>query len=454
MRPKDPVVLFFDDGAAYYLHFVALTSLGAIPVHLNPFLDLSVASGFIARTGTTMAMVDKAHAVLEKHVDIPVFNVETIKVERAPRQKPLYSHHIHDPIMLVHTSGTTGFLKAVRSDHLGMAYGVLKQLKGNVGTRILTALPHFHGSGMTILMSDLLRGAQMLVQTKKGPEGMFSAIQSFQADMVIAFPKTFVDMCRHDLSDRDLHCVSYWLAIGDANHEAHVRKLVTFGKHMRKGVDHDGSVFIDNLGSSEIAYATFKKVHSLYDTEYGRQVGTTFDWMDVAILDEEGNELPENQVGLVGVKGKCITKGYWNNTLLSEKNHLNGYWLTGDLAYKSPEGKYYHMDRTTDKIDTENGPLYSCFTEELVLANLPDVFECSVVGIKTDSGKQKAVMAIELSKEAILSIDELGVKINQLLDQKEIPHITKFVADDPINFVGVTGKRLKRRMREEISLDA
>jgi acyl-coenzyme A synthetase/AMP-(fatty) acid ligase len=451
---KDPIALFFDDGVTYYIHFVALTSLGAIPVHLNPFLNLEVASGFIDRTSTTMAIVDNAHAALKEHVDIPVFNTEVIRTASAPRKKDLYSHYIHDPVMLVHTSGTTGLPKAVRSDHLGMAYGVLKQLKGNVGNRILTALPHSHGSGMTILMSGLLRGAEMLVQTQKNAEGMFDAIQSFQADMVIAFPKTFVDMCRHDLSEIDLHCVSYWLAIGDANHEAHVRKLVPFGKHMRKGKEHEGSVFIDNLGSSEIAYAAFKKVHSLYDTEYGREVGTTFDWMEVAILDEDGNELPANQVGLVGVRGQCITKGYWNNTLLSEKNRLNGFWLTGDLAYKSPEGKYYHMDRTTDKIITENGPLYSCFTEELVLANFPDVFECSVVGITTSSGSQKAVMAIELANDATLSVEELGVQINQLLAQRDIPNIAKFVPDDPVNYVGVTGKRLKRRMREEISLDA
>lgn len=450
---KDPVALFFNDGVTYYLHFIALTSLGAIPVHLNPFLKLDIASGFIERTGTMIAVVDDEHAELADHINIPVFNISGIKTEKAPRRKPLYVHGEDDPVMLVHTSGTTGFPKAVRSDHLGMAFGVLKQLKGNVGTRILTALPHSHGSGMTILISGLLRGAEMLIQTGKGAEDMFRGIQSFRADMVIAFPKTFVDMCRHDLTDIDLHCVSYWLAIGDANHEAHVRKLVPFGTHVRKGKQHEGSVFIDNLGSSEIAYAAFKKVHSLYDTEYGRQVGTTFKWMEVAILDEDGNELPENQVGLVGVKGKNITKGYWNNSLLSEKNRLNGFWLTGDLAYKSPEGKYYHMDRTTDMITTDNGPLYSCYTEELVLANFPDVFECSVVGISTSEDIQKAVMAIELARGSVRDISALGNEINRFLSQKGIPLISEFIPDDPVNYVGVTGKRLKRRMREEISLN-
>lgn len=453
ITPKDPVALFFEDGVAYYLHFIALTSIGAIPVHLNPFLSLDVASGFIERTGTVMALVDNSHTLLKNHINIPLFNVEAVKINPAPRKKALYVHHIDDPVMLVHTSGTTGFPKAVRSDHLSMAFGVLKQLKGNVGTRILSALPHSHGSGLTILMSGILRGAKMLIQTKKQPMDMFNAIQSFQADMVIAFPKTFVDLCRYDLSKKDLHCVSYWLAIGDANHEAHVRKLVSFGTHMRKGEQHQGSVFIDNLGSSEIAYAAFKKVHSLYDTEYGRQVGTTFSWMEVAILDEDGNELAQDQVGLVGVKGQCITKGYWNNSLLSEKNRLNGYWLTGDLAYKNSAGKYYHMDRVTDKINTEDGPLYSCFTEELVLANFSDVFECSIVGIHTSSGLQKAVMAIELAKDAKHSINELGYKINQLLTQKQMPTITKFITDKPSDYVGVTGKRLKRKMREEISLD-
>ncbi|EEE35747.1 AMP-dependent synthetase and ligase [Rhodobacteraceae bacterium KLH11] len=453
VSPKDPVALFFEDSVTYYIHFVALTSIGAIPTHLNPFLKLETAVEFIARTGACIAMVDDAHIALREQAAIPVFALDEIQIPSGDRKKPIYTHHNDDPVMLVHTSGTTGFPKAVRSDHLPMAYGVLKQLKGNVGTRILTALPHSHGSGMTILMSGLLRGAKMLVQTKKQPESMFAAIQKFQADMVIAFPKTFVDMCRFDLTKVDLNCVSYWLAIGDANHEAHVKKLVQFGTHVRKGIEHEGSVFIDNLGSSEISYAAFKKVHSLYETDYGRQVGTTFDWMDVAILDEGGNVLPENEVGYVGIKGPCLTKGYWNNTLLSEKNRLGGYWLSGDLAYKSSDGKYYHMDRVTDRVTTAEGPLYSCFTEELVLANFSDVFECSVVGIHSNDGRQKAVMAIELAKDATETIEKIGERINQLLEDRNVPKIAKFVADDPVNFVGVTGKRLKRVMREEITLD-
>jgi len=455
VRPKDPVALFFEDGICYYIHYFALTSLGAIPTHINPNLNMEIAARFAEKTDVTLVIVDNNHFKIRGFIDdaINIVCIDDIKTERRNRKAPLYTHDNNDPVMLVHTSGTTGIPKAVRSDHYSMAFGVLRQLKGNVGTRILNILPHSHGSGLTIMMSALLRGAEVYIQTQREPDAVFTTLQQFTPDLVIAFPKTFVDMCRHDLNNKGLECVSFWLAIGDANHEPHIKKLIQFGSHVRKGEFRNGSVFIDNLGSSEIAYAAFKNTHSLIEDTYGRDIGTPFDWMEVAILDDHGNKVPDNTVGMIGLKSETLTKGYWSNSYLTEKNRLSGYWLTGDLAYRTQEGRYIHMDRITDKIKTREGLLYSCFTEELIMSRLPEVFECSIFGIKKNDDYEEPAMALEIINSE-QSIDSIAKKINLILKEERIPQIHKVMQLDHDAYTGVTGKKLKRRMREEISLHA
>ncbi len=78
-----------------------------------------------------------------------------------------------------------------------------------------------------------------------------------------------------------------------------------------------------------------------------------------AVLDDDGNEVPDGTVGLLGVKTPSRTPGYWKNPRLTASFELNGYWLTGDVARRDAEGNFYHLDRTVDVIDTAAGPVYS-----------------------------------------------------------------------------------------------
>ena len=66
--------------------------------------------------------------------------------------------------------------------------------------------------------------------------------------------------------------------------------------------------------------------------------------------------------------------------MIGEK--LAGYWLTGDVVRKDPEGRFYHLDRTVDVIDTATGPIYSLPMEEVLLADCSDwIVDCAIVGV-------------------------------------------------------------------------
>lgn len=457
VEPKDPVGLWFDDNILYFLNYIALTRIGAIPVHINGDLAPAVTADFARRVGVRNIVIQTARTAqlapyIARHESLILLReIESVPLTLTKSYRA-FNHLPDDPVLIAHSSGTTGTPKAVQFNHEGFMFGVKKEYSRLVGTRVLSALPHSHASAISILMSAMLRGCQIKIQTRKTPDELLSSIRHFQPDLFCSFPKVYVDLCRARLEEADLDSIQYWLSTGDANHESHIRRLMTFGRHYRDGAWHAGSCFIDNLGSSEFGFAAFRNVHRpgvRTDERYDRCIGRPFDWVEAVVLDDEGNVLSPGTVGKLGVRSRSVTPGYWNDTLLSEKNRLSGYWLTGDLVYRNEEGIYYHVDRTSDAIVTCDGVLYSCQAEELVLKNCNEIFDCSIVGVDTENGEKVAVLTAEVTQ--MVNRDELLERLNTLFVQNGFPKLKKLIFEEARLDTGVTGKKLKRVLRTRLT---
>jgi long-chain acyl-CoA synthetase len=454
VRAKEPVALYFNDTIEYFLHFVALTSMGAFPVFINGSLDPDIVVPFTLSTRarfliTEQDRLDILQPAFDKVAEAPDLVALPHLKELAGGTRPSrFRHHRDDAILLAHTSGTTGIPKAVIFTHESMFHGVRQQIRKQRGRSILSILPHSHGAALSLLMLSLTRGAAVHIQTDKDPARILESISRLRPDAVAAFPKVFVDLCRQDLDAYDLGSVRYWIATGDANHEPHIRKLIAQGHHVRDGERRPGSCFVDNLGSSEFAFAMFRNIHSPDTGSYDRCIGRPFPWVQAAVLDDDGTILPPNKVGKLGVISNSVTKGYWNNSNLTEQNRLNGYWLTGDLVYRTEDGTYYHVDRVTDWIDTPKGPLYSCQCEEWLLKGIPDIFEISVVGREGSDGRTRPMAIVELANEA--RAEDLGGlldEMNALIRLRGWPELEGITLQPAHHYTGVTGKKLKRQLR-------
>jgi len=452
---KDPVALYFPDNFNYFIHFLALTRIGAIPVCINHKLAPDVVVEFIRRVNASHIMME-AQLAPQIAKGLSAQEISTLLLEKAiliPDAKHgiPFVHTNDDVVLLAHTSGTTGIPKAVIFTHSGFYVGVQSQLDKQVGDSILCALPHSHSAATSILMSSILRGVSVRIQSAKSSEDIITATQSFKPQLIVAFPKTLTDLCRHDLEPADFDSLSYWISTGDANHEPHIRKLISLGNCEIRGQQVKGSIFIDNLGSSEFGFAMFRNIHTPFSNNYKRCIGKPFNWVQSEILDEQGQRAADNIVGYLGVRSESVTAGYWNNHLLTEKNRLNGYWLTGDLGYRDSNGIFFHVDRISDKITTSEGPLYSCLVEELILSNRDDIFECSIIGVATKSSLQTATIAIEMKADQIAK-DNLLAELNLLLQAHKHPQLSHLTFESAHENVGATGKKLKRKIREELSL--
>jgi len=404
--PRDPVAVYVTAAADCFLHFMALTWLGAIPALMNPNLPGDVAAEYIRRLRAVGLLTDAEHRRLLARSDRGLelgFGVDAVyEVTQTPAGDPSaapkpYRHADDDPIAITHSSGTTRMPAAVTQTHGNLFVGTrllrLKKPRARGTDRILSVLPAPHAAGIMAINHALCNRSELLYISRPddGP-AVVDAIERWRPTGVFGFAVTWAELARIDLSERAVDSVSLWYNTGDCAHEPHIRHLVEAGSHeriTREGVQRvPGSMFVDGLGSSEMGHSAFHITHAPGTERYGRCVGQVHDFVEIKLLDPNtGEEVPVGEVGLCGMKSASLSPGYWNDSLNTYRNRRNGYYLTGDLLYRDEEGYYYHVDRMVDAVDLGEGRwLYTAMTEERILKACPDILDCTIVAVPTDNG--------------------------------------------------------------------
>ncbi|GAA4462929.1 long-chain fatty acid--CoA ligase [Nibrella saemangeumensis] len=459
VKAKDPVAVYFDEGGKYLVHYVALTSLGAIPILTNGAMPLPVAARHFKRTGAVGIFTDdpRYEGLLEQFTDTEILflvtddNIGHSEIQPLPAHFP-YEHHSSDPVMITHSSGTTGVPKAVLLQHGRWFHGI-RQLLGLPPAqgvdRYLSSLPSSHNAAIAYAIHAILNGSELVIMSERSGVAVAAAIEEYKPSTVISFPQTFVELS--EICDAyDLNSISAWINSGDAAHETHIRKLVNHGFHYRGGQRIKGSQFVDGLGSSEMGHSSFRIIHTLYTNNYDRCVGLPQKWVEATILDEHGYELPQGRIGMLGVRSESITEGYWNDSVLTHRSRLKGYFLTGDLAYKDHLGCFYHVDRITDAVLTKDGWFYTLQNEELLMKEHAEIADCTIIGIPAEDNVQQLVAFVRLSKESKITEEEYLQQLNADLKAKGRPLLSqlKTVGKDEVP-VGITGKVLKQLLKQK-----
>jgi acyl-coenzyme A synthetase/AMP-(fatty) acid ligase len=459
VRPRDPVAVHTGSATEIMVNFLALSGLGAVPALVNANLSAATAADYIRRVQATAAFTDAARAPVLGSVDgvVPVTSEQIRPGCRAdlPETYP-YRHDPLDPVLITHSSGTTGVPKAVCANHGGFfaatRYRLTRPLPQGHG-RVLSALPPSHNSGVTMVMLSLLTGMPVRILGSQDADTVLAAIEEFRPSMVAAFSSTYAELAGRDLTARDLSSVVLWYNSGDAAHRAHIRAVTRVGHHVEVTAEGrrvvPGSLFHDGLGSSEMGHSLFHQIHRPGEERPARCVGRPYEFVEAAILSAVGEELPPYRVGRLGVRSPTVTPGYWNDSVTTYRSRLRGYWLTGDLAYRDENGHFYHVDRVTDAISTIGGDLYSVWAEELLLDAFPELDDCTIVEA-TAAGERPpdAYALLDLPPARRGAGTGWTRRINEVLAGEGMPPIARayVIGSDDLP-LGPTGKVKKRELR-------
>lgn len=446
---RDPVAIYADDSLIHMLHVAALDSLGAIAVLVNGRMAPATAAEFVRRTGAVLLVLDDVHRdALAGEARLPTtIRLAGIKVGD-PAMLPVgfpYRHHDDDPVLVCHSSGTTGVPKAVTFAHQQFFYGVRRRLGEPPApwrSRLLSALPHSHSAGLAFPMLALLSGEPIHLCDALPAERVARAAAAVKPTMVVAFPQTFVGLTEIEVGDA-LHGVRAFVNTGDAAHHGHIQALLARAP---------GAVFVDGLGSSEMGFSLFRRVHRLGDPDRGRLVGAPLPFVEAVVLGEEGARLPDGAVGRLGVRSPTVTPGYWNDSLTTARARVDGFFLTGDLVVRNPDGEFVHVDRASDAIVTPAGLVPTLPLEEAIAAEVAEIADCTVVGVPGPGGAPVAIGVVRLVPGAAPDVAALLGRCRAALARRGLHELAGLViaAEDDLP-VGPTGKVLKRVVRERLA---
>jgi acyl-coenzyme A synthetase/AMP-(fatty) acid ligase len=461
VRPRDPVAVYSGMTMDHVVHVLGLNGLGAVPLLVHGGLRLDVAVDLMRRVRVVGAFAapEQRSGVAERigaELRFLTGREDGAPAAELPSWYP-FRHDDGDPVLITHTSGTTGAPKAVPMTHQGFMAGHRHRLRlplAEGSERMLAALPPCHNLTIALIVFALLTGVQLRQLDSLGPALVLPAIEEYRASMLVGFARVFADLSESDLDAHDLSSLKLWFNSGDAMHESQVQKLVTRGSHYRAdrgGVRRvAGSMFVDCLGSSEMGHNLFSQLHRTGTETYGRCIGRPFGFVEAAIVTDDGDPVPSGRIGRLAVKSPTLTPGYWNDSVQTWRSRLRGYFLTGDLAWRDEAGQFYHVDRATDAIVTPRGTLYTVLAEERMLAAHPDLVDCTLIGVREDaSGEVEPIAFVHVRDGVPFDAAVWKRRLDAVLEAAEMPTVAKLFRAHPDQLpLTVTGKVSKARLRE------
>ena len=160
------------------------------------------------------------------------------------------------------------------------------------------------------------------------------------------------------------------------------------------------------------------------------------------VVDEDGNEVAQGEVGEIAIRGHNVMKGYWNRPDATAEVMRGGWLHTGDMARVDDDGYFFIVDRKKDMIIRGGYNVYPREIEE-VLYEHPAVREAAVVGVPHPELGEEIGAAVALKEGEEASADELRDFVKDQVAAYKYPRRIWFVDELP---KGPTGKILKREI--------
>jgi long-chain acyl-CoA synthetase len=350
-----------------------------------------------------------------------------------------------DTAVILYTSGTTGKPKGAELTHSNLSRNS-KGVSENLGEMseddvLLGALPLFHSFGQTCTMNSAVSvGATVTMLPRFDPDKALEIIDRDKATLFQGVP-TMYNAMLHAESCEGADCSSLRICMsGGAAMPAEL---------MRAFEERFSCIILEGYGLSETSpVASFN--HPDRERKPG-SIGTPIEGVEMQVWDDDGNEVPQGEVGEIVIRGHNIMKGYWNrDDANKEAITEDGWFRTGDMAKVDEDGYFFIVDRKKDLIIRGGYNVYPREIEE-VLYEHPAVQEAAVIGVPHDELGEEVGAAVVLKEGESVDEDELKSYVKDQVAAYKYPRKIWFTDELP---KGPTGKILKREIEVPDKVEA
>ena len=448
IKKGDCVLLTLKRHYQFWYVLIALMKIGAIAIpatHLltpKDFVYRFTAADVKAVVTTSSGDVPKFIEQAERHYENEIKNFIVNgsregwvdldnEIEKYPDTMGRIPTKARDLFLMYFTSGTTGYPKMAVHDH-------------TIALAHIQTAKHWHKvdpNGLHLTVSDtgwakaawgkiygqMAMGTCIFVYDfdKFIPENMLSIIEKYKITTFCAPPTMFRFFINAGVEKYDLSSLKYCNIAGEAL-QAEI---------FNKWQEYTGLKLMEGFGQSE---STCIIGNIIGMTPKPGSMGKPTPLYEVDLVDSEGNSVPPGVVGEIVVKGEYantpgLFRGYYRSPELTDKVWYDGYYHTGDTAYRDEDGYYWYVGRNDDVIKS-SGYRIGPFEVESVVATHPAVLECAVTGAPHPI-RGEVVKATVVLVDGYEPSEELAVEIQNHVKRNTAPYkyprIVEFVKELP-----------------------
>jgi long-chain acyl-CoA synthetase len=346
---------------------------------------------------------------------------------------------------MFYTSGTTGRPKgivraAATPEHVARGLEVRRMSYGFARTpgdeRALLSAPIYHSAPNAYALSAVQDGVTLHLEERFDAERTLQLIHEHRLTHAYLVPTMYVRLLALPEAVRakyDLSSMRFVASTGSPCPPQVKRAMI----------DWWGPVIYESYGASELGYMTLLTPEQALAKP--GSAGRPLPGVTLAILSDEGRELPRGQASLIYIDQPAFPDfSYVQNDEARQRMAVGGLKTMGDVGFLDDDGFLFIVDRQADMVISGGVNIYPVEIEA-VLHAMPGVADCAVFGIPDDEFGEALAAAVQPQPGALLTADAVRDHVRAHLATFKVPRVVTLHEALPRED---TGKIFKRRLRE------
>ena len=435
LRRGARIALLGANSAEYLVAYFAIMRAGLVAVPVNTQLPNGTIHFILGDAAAEFAFADRAR-VVSLPPDLPAVAFDTVAIENAPDTRFATSMpEGREVAMILYTSGSTGRPKGVLLAHAGQLWALRARLATYgepAAERFLVAAPLYHMNALFSAKTALMAGASLVLLAGFASESYIGATSRFGCTVLTSVPTMIARVVKDEarLAAADLSSVRR-VTMGSAP--------TTQALWNKARAAFPAARLTTGYGTTEHGPSTFGPHPGGLPTP------------DLAL----GYPLPGNEVrlnagispeeGVLEVRCPAVMEGYANLPEATAKVLRDGWYWTGDVVRRDPDGFYFFVGRADDMFVCAGENIYPGEVEAL-LERHPAVHQASIVPVADEERGQIPVAFVVLRPGA--EADETGLKQFALANAPPVQHPRRVFFKPELPLTG-TNKIDRRALAEE-----
>ncbi|MEO7084860.1 MAG: AMP-binding protein [Gemmatimonadaceae bacterium] len=432
----DRLCLHLENRIEFIDLYLACTRLGVIMVPMNVLYRERELRHIISDASPKAVVVAReTGAVYPDDATIWYIDDLSTSAEKQNAARPPLNLDGDDPALIVYTSGTTGVAKGAVLSHNNLAANgitVTTTWRITSADRYLGVLPLFHVHGLgNGIHSWLISGCRMRLLERFDQRTTPAVLAEFKPTLFFGVPTIYVRLLDpaivSDEQAKTIGASARLFVSGSAPLPAHVHDAFR---------SRYGTTILERYGMSEALMI----MSNLYEGDRrAGSVGPPLPGVSARVVSEKGDVLGDDEVGEVEIQSPHLFAEYWQRPDATTAAFHDGWFRTGDVAVRSPDGFYTLRGRRGDLIISGGFNIYPREIEEMLLED-SRVYEAAVVGVPDDVRGEVPIAYIAASDD--LNVAELEAGCRSQLASFKIPRAFVRVATLPRTALGKVQKHL------------